>query len=310
MSGSNAAKVAGDDPLKKLAELADRVPKLPELSDLTEKLDEGLARATNRIAQALPSFPAGTLGALALGFPHAHPAHPPFIPLPPLGPVLFGASANVLIGGMPALRSGAIGLSPTCCGTTPFFVVLTGSSKVFIGGERAVRMSDLTMHCQPPPRPESPAAPVSSVAAPVCQKAGKALPIGRALVKGAAAVSATAGTVGEAASTADALLTTADTSGDSAGGVIVTSLVNNAAGQLAQKLQDEVAAAMAQAMGKDPAAPSSGTPGMVLFGIPNVVIGGLPTPGASVRAGGFSRLLPGKLRRRLTGYAKLLSGAG
>src|SRR5262245_22584576 len=83
-------------------------------------LNEGFATATNAIAQALPSFPAATLGSLTLGVPHAHVAHPPSgpppvppTPLPPLGPILLGTSVQVLINGMPAARCGDMGLNPT-----------------------------------------------------------------------------------------------------------------------------------------------------------------------------------------------------
>jgi uncharacterized Zn-binding protein involved in type VI secretion len=280
VSPTKSAPEAQADPLRKLAELVKKVPRVSELPDLNEKLEEGLALATSRLALALPSFPAATLGALALGLPHAHPTHPPFIPLPPLGPLILGASVNVLIGGLPAMRSGALGLSPTCCGMTPFYVVQTGSSKVFIGGERAVRMSDLTMHCQPPPAAAAPAAPPVS-AAPPAPAGGQA---GRVLGAAAGAVE-----------------TAAQSSPD---------LVTNLASQAAQKLQDELEAAMEQAMGKDPAVPASGTPGMLLLGVPNVLIGGIPTPGCSVDISGLVRILPGKLLRRLTGYGRFLSGAG
>src|SRR5690606_9279658 len=89
------------------------------------------------------------------GMPHAH-THPPSlippappVPLPSLGSITLGCSVQVLIGGMPAARAGSIGLAPTCGGFIPMFNVLTGSSKVFIGGQRAARMTDISQACTP-----------------------------------------------------------------------------------------------------------------------------------------------------------------
>lgn len=283
--------VPAKSPMKKLAELAGKVPAVPNLGTLTSKLDEGFAKATNSIAQALPSFPAGVLGSLALGLPHSHP-HPPFIPLPPLGPVILGFSVNVLIGGVPAARSGALGISPTCCGFTPFFEVFTGSSKVFISGERAVRMTDITFHCKPTPSP-------TNVAGTVCGTMGKILNGAGAAYRAASAVSGAAQTVAQLANTADDLVTAATTDNAALRDAIVESVAMDLVGMIAQKIQDAIRNAMAQVMGKDPPIPPSGTPGMILLGVPNVLIGGFPMPSWSAIASGLMKMLPGKLRNRI-----------
>jgi uncharacterized Zn-binding protein involved in type VI secretion len=121
-------------------------------------VNEGFAKSTDFIADALPSFPAAVLGSIAIGMPHAHFAHPPSlappappIPFPPIGPVLFGTCVQVLINGLPAARCGDLGITPTCFGLPPIFEVFTGSSKVFIGGARAARSLDITYHCKPIP---------------------------------------------------------------------------------------------------------------------------------------------------------------
>ena len=121
-------------------------------------LNEGFATATNFISEALPSFPAATLGSIAMGLPHAHSLHPPSlcppappIPFIPIGPILFGTCVQVLINGLPAARCGDLGITPTCFGLPPIYEVFTGSSKVFIGGSRAARMIDITYHCKPIP---------------------------------------------------------------------------------------------------------------------------------------------------------------
>lgn len=280
-------------PLKKLAELASKVPKVPNLGDLTSKLDEKFATATNAISQALPSFPAGILGSLALGLPHSHP-HPPFIPLPPLGPVILGFSVNVLIGGMPAARSGALGVSPTCCGFTPFFEVFTGSSKVFISGERAVRMTDITFHCKPTPSP--PGGTICGTMGKILNGAGKAY---RAASKVSNAVQKVQSTATQADQLIDNITTVATTDNGALRGAIVESMAMDVVGMIAQKVQDTIKDAMAKAMGKDPPIPPTGTPGMILLGVPTVLIGGFPMPSWSAIASGLMRMLPGKLRNRL-----------
>ncbi len=302
MSAAAAAPQPPASPLKKLAELAGKVPKMPNLGALTSKLDEGFANATNFIADALPSFPAGILGSLALGLPHSHP-HPPFIPLPPLGPVVLGFSVNVLLGGMPAARSGAMGVSPTCCRFTPFYEVYTGSSNVFINGERAVRMTDITFHCKPTPSPPG---------GTICGTMGKILNGAGAAFRAASAVSNTAQQVESAANKVDEIisdLTVAATIDNEAeSDAIIESVVMDLVGMIAQKAQDALRDVMAKAMGKDPPIPATGTPGMIMLGVPNVLIGGFPMPSWSAIASGLMRMLPGNLRNRINRIQNAFNG--
>lgn len=92
---------------------------------------------------------------LHVGIPHAH-SHPPSlvppappIPLPSLGSLMLSGAVTVSICGTPAARAGDVGLAPTCVSYAPVFMIATGSSSVFIGGGRAARLGDLTIHCNP-----------------------------------------------------------------------------------------------------------------------------------------------------------------
>lgn len=259
-------------PHNALHTLSETIGKVTSLaSKPTELLNEGFAKATNFIAQALPSFPAATLGSLALGMPHAHPSHPPFIPLPPFGAILFGTSVQVLIGGLPAARCGDIGISPTCCGITPFFEVFTGSSKVFIGGDRAARMLDITMHCKPVPPAGAAKRGIRAALSKALQVAGQV-----------AQVSAIAG---------DAVAAVEADSSAMAGALAMRSAM--AAAQMAS---DAIAMAMGAMMGKDPAAPP-GSLGAILLGMPSVLIGGFPMPTWMNVAKGLMKLVKGLKRK-------------
>lgn len=262
--------------LHTLSETIGKVVSLPMKP--VEMLNEGFAKATNFIAQALPSFPAATLGSLAVGMPHAHPAHPPFIPLPPVGAVLFGTSMQVLIGGLPAARCGDIGISPTCCGITPFFEVFTGSSKVFIGGDRAARMLDITMHCKPVPPMGAAKRGIRAALSKALKVAGQATMVAGQVAQ----ASAIAGDIVESAE--------ADSSAMSA------ALGMRAGMAAAQMAADIIAMVMGTLMGKDPAVPP-GSLGAILLGVPNVLIGGFPMPSWMAVAQGLMKLVKG-LRRR------------
>ncbi len=119
-------------------------------------LDTGFAMLTAPLAALMPGFPAATLLMPHLGPPHGH-AHPPSlippnpvpVPLPSIGQVMLAGCVSVLIGGIPAARAGDLGLAPLCFGLSPAFEIYTGSSNTWIGGSRAARMSDITMHCNP-----------------------------------------------------------------------------------------------------------------------------------------------------------------
>ncbi|MFY0540402.1 PAAR domain-containing protein [Nannocystis pusilla] len=116
-----------------------------------DAINEKFAKWTAGLAQVWPEFPAATIGSLAVGLPHAHPPLVP-LPLPVIGAVALGCCVSVLINGLPAARVGDVGINPTCLGVPlPGFEIFTGSSKVFIGGARAARQFDVTMHCWPAP---------------------------------------------------------------------------------------------------------------------------------------------------------------
>jgi uncharacterized Zn-binding protein involved in type VI secretion len=264
---------------------------------VTDLLNEGFARATNGIAQALPCFPAATLTSVAIGAPHAHNLHPPSgpnpapvpapIPLPPIGPIMFGTCVSVLINGKPAARCGDLGIGPTCCGLPPIYEVFTGSSKVFIGGGRAARMLDVTYHCKPVP----PAGAAARGAAAALQTAMKA-----ALIAGMAAqVASIAGDAIEA--------------GNPANSPAMQAAMGMSAGvAAAQMANDLVALAMGALMGKDPCVPP-GTLGAILLNTsPNVQIGGFPMPSWMTIAKGLLKLVKGLRGRGEGGGGKIDSG--
>ena len=120
-----------------------------------ELLDTGFAVVTADVAALMPGMPAATLGGLASDVvPHGH-LHPPSlvppatvpVPIPAIGATAASGCVSVLIGYLPALRAGDMGLSPTCGGLAPIFDIWTGSSNTFIGGSRAARALDVTRHC-------------------------------------------------------------------------------------------------------------------------------------------------------------------
>lgn len=120
-----------------------------------DAMDMGFAALTAPLAAMFPSLPSAPMGSIYIGVPHTH-AHPPSlippappVPLPSFGPIMLGNSVQVLIQGMPAGRAGDKGIAPTCCGFTPFFDIVLGSSNVFIGGKRAARIGDMCQACVP-----------------------------------------------------------------------------------------------------------------------------------------------------------------
>lgn len=251
-------------------------------------LNTGFATATNSIAQVLPSFPAATLGMPALGLPHAHVAHPPSGPPPipptpmiPFGPIALGTSVQVLINGMPAARCGDIGFNPTCCGLPPLYEIFTGSSKVFIGGARAARMLDITFHCKPTPSADTRSAAASARTA--MQTAMQAGMMAMKVAGTVAQVAAIAGDTVEAVKTDDAAMSAA--------------LGMNAAMMAAQMAADMAARALSAAMGKDPCVPP-GSMGTIIFGAPNVLIGGFPMPSWMAIARGLVKCVKGLRSRR------------
>lgn len=273
----DAAAVAGDTAhiIQGIAGAVTGVLSLP-----MELANTGLALAAAIVPY--PSFPAVTMGGLYVGVPHAH-SHPPSlippappVPLPSLGSISLGTSVQVLIGGMPAARAGSIGMAPTCGGLIPMFNVFLGSSKVFIGGQRAARMMDVCNACTPP----------------LCSGVAAASAALKAL-ETAGQVAAAAGIVGDAFDAAAA------PSADEAAASAIS------AGMAALQLAADAAASAAELMlGKDPALPP-GLPGMLTLGMPNVLIGGLPIPNTADIA---HRILK-RLRRRRPRLAQALANA-
>jgi len=236
------------NPVKKVSDVASGVMGMINLP--LDLINTGFAVATNAISQALPSFPAATMGALYVGLPHSH-AHPPSlippappVPLPSLGPVMLGTCITVLIGGMPTARAGDVGFAPTCCGFYPVFEIVTGSSKVFIGGSRAARMLDLCKACQPSSGPASMIDNALTV-------------IGPAL-----------GLLGAASDAVDAV--------QASDAAMASAMALSASMKAAQAAADAAAAAIKAAMGSDPA--TSPASGMMSIGVPTVLVGGFPMP--------------------------------
>jgi uncharacterized Zn-binding protein involved in type VI secretion len=251
-----------------------------------DAFNTGFAKATNVIAKALPSFPAATMGSLVIGIPHAHPAHPPGVPipvpLPAIGPIIAGCSVQVLVGGKPAARSGDIILNPTCCGLPPFGEVKTGSSNVFIGGARAARITDISMHCTPVPGGAG-----ARAAAGAARTAMNVAMKGMMIAGMAAQGLSIAGDAIESVESDNSAMSSA--------------LGLSASMMAAQMAADVAAMAMAAAMGKDPCLPPTGTPGVVTVpGATNVVIGGFPMPSLMDIAKGLGKVCRG-LRRRPRG---------
>jgi uncharacterized Zn-binding protein involved in type VI secretion len=190
-----------------------------------------------------------------------------------IGPIVLGCSVQVLINYLPAARVGDIGFSPTCGGFFPMFEIFTGSSKVFIGGMRAARMLDTTMHCWPAKewmaRGAVKALVVSAKAAMLATLA-------------AGTTAQVAGIVGESWEAAEV---------DNAAMAEASAL---AAGMgAAQLAADAAAMAAGTMMGKDPCI---GSPlGAIMIGHPNVLIGGFPMPSGLQIAG---RILEGAKGRR------------
>jgi len=296
----------------------------------TQFLDNAFARATNSISQALPSFPVATVGSLVIGMPHTH-THPPSlippappIPLPAIGTVLTGCM-SVLIGGMPAARSGDFGLAPTCGSFSPVFEIFTGSSKVFIGGARAARILDMTRQCGPPPAPAGAAAAMTKMqkAMAAAQKvAGGLGKVSKAMgVAGAAlkVIDSRAAAAAAAQAAADAEQAAADAAADAADEAAaaaaeaqseaVAAAAEAAAAAIAAAMMgadlamDAAKSAMAKMAGKDPGGPPC-TGMITLPGSVNVLIGGFPMPSWSDVAKGLKKLMAALARGRRGGAAR------
>jgi uncharacterized Zn-binding protein involved in type VI secretion len=234
-------------------------------------VNTGLAALTAPLAAAMPALPAATLTALSVGIPHPH-SHPPSlippappIPLPSIGTVLLSGCISVLIGGIPAARCGDVGIVVTCGSLMPPMQIFLGSSNVFIGGKRAARMTDMTIHCMP---------------------AAKGAPTTIGAVLKASAVGAAAGGLGALAAA-------------SAGNAM------QAAMMAAQQAADIAAEAMKALLGKDPGLVPDvgmvmiGNPTVLIGGFPlpdaSVVLEGLQKLAKALSNGIRGGLSQGKL---------------
>jgi uncharacterized Zn-binding protein involved in type VI secretion len=252
--------------VRKVSGAIDAVKELPEKM-YTNLVETGVAVTTNAIAALLPAFPAAQLGSLYVGAPHAH-AHPPSlippappVPLPSMGAITLGTCIRVLVGGMPAARVGDLGMAPTCGGLAPFFTVFLGSSKVFIGGSRAARLTDMCTVCSPG-KPRTPMGALAIMLSVYDLEQG---------LEGAAETAASDAVGAAAMASAQALA---------------------AAMTAAQTAADAVAAALSAMMGSDPAIPPK-LPGFVMMGAPTVLIAGLPVPATDA----IAKWLKNKLKR-------------
>jgi uncharacterized Zn-binding protein involved in type VI secretion len=262
--------------------------------------DEKMSELVSGLAAAMGPFPAATLTNIALGIPHAHVKHPPSgpppippIPLPPLGPIMLGTNLTVLINNKPTARCGDYGLNPTCCGVVPplaaLYEIVTGSSSVYIGGSRVARSGiDITMHCfkMPAPKMSIKLGKLAGIASKVGKAAGAAGKVAGAVGR----VAGIAGTVAQASAIASSFAE-AEANDDAAmAGAIGLSVAMMAA----QAAADAAACAMTKTIGTDqPEIPPVGTPGMILMGSPNVMIGGFPLPSFSAIAQGLLKRVKG-----------------
>jgi uncharacterized Zn-binding protein involved in type VI secretion len=233
-------------------------------------LNVGFANLTAPLAAIFPLLPASPILTPFLGIPHVH-THPPAMPapLPGGGMVTTGVCVKVLLSGLPAARVGDYGLNLLCGSTTPVFEIFTGSSNVFIGGKRAARLTDITVSCMP-----SIAAAVAGKLAGVLGKAAGALakiaPAAEKIATGLAAVGVAGMLVGGATGVA-ADIEEAKVEDDAA----MKAAKGLAAAMDAAQLASDIAAmALGLLMGKDPGAPPC--IGALLFGVPNILIGGFP----------------------------------
>lgn len=284
-----------------------------------ELLNTGVAALTNPISAMLPAFPAAHLSSFYLGIPHGH-LHPPSltppvptpIPLPTMGVITLGTSLGVLVGGMPAARAGDLGLAPTCGGLAPFFTVFLGSSKVFFGGTRAARQTDLCTACTPS------TAGAMRNAAKAMQVSSKAAALGK-MAQGALDGLDKLGKVVKAAGIANSLSEaySADQAADAAPSpedaqeqaALAAANALNAGMALGQIAADAIATALSATMGTDPAVPP-GMTGFVVEGASNVLVGGMPMPNIPDPAQWLLKKLAAKAPPKLPKKGAAAGGGG
>jgi uncharacterized Zn-binding protein involved in type VI secretion len=210
---------------------------------------------------------------------------------------MFGVNVTVLINNKPVARCGDYGLNPTCCGVVPplsaLYEITTGSSNVYIGGSRAARANiDITMHCFHVPSPNVPVkfGKFAGAANKVRKVAGKVMAAAGKVVAVVGTVSAAAGAVAQATDIVTSF-TEAEANDDAAQAEAIGLSV---AMMAAQAAADAASAAMTKQLGTDqPFIPPVGTPGMILDGSPNVLIGGCPLPSFSAIAQGLLKRIKG-----------------
>src|SRR5262245_6791653 len=263
-------------------------------------LNLGAAKLTNALANAVSRCPAVRLFRdMVLAWPHSHPHPPTFgFPLPSIGPVICAGAVNVLINGLPAVRSGDVGFGVWCGGYYPLFEVFTGSSNVFIGGARATRQFiDFTKHCLPgiPGFKGVKGAKKGFKGLSKLDKAMMALPVAMGALGMAAALGDSMG-YQEMADSAESESDAKEAAAKSAAAGIEATMAG------LQVAADMAAMALSIGMGKDPGFTPLNCWGKFITGSLNVRIGGLPIPGWDVMLRGLGKLL----KRRALKIAKRL----
>ncbi len=285
------------NPARSVADLGGSI--MSALQMPMDLMNAGVAEATNFLSDMWPKFPVAHFGSLYVGLPHGH-AHPPSfgIPLPSIGIVLLGTYLKVLVGGLPAARADDLGIAPTCCGLAPFFEIKLGSSKVFIGGARAARVTDLCLPCTVDPMKGLDLMQIAGMALQVVNIAAditdavndSGAPKGDQAQPQATQDDSTASAAPENAVTAlkessaslSAQIAAAQPDSDDGAGEagpdsnLAGAHALSAAMDAAQLAADAAAMAVRMMMGTDPAVPP--LPGFLVTGVPNVVVAGIPLP--------------------------------
>jgi uncharacterized Zn-binding protein involved in type VI secretion len=302
----------GSDPIQSLAEITAEMdsalgmaadPGAALANYLGGAADKAMDSLVSGLAAKIDPRPAATMGSTALGAPHAHTKHPPSgpnpipvpvpIPFPPLGPVMVGLCVTVLVNGKPTARCGDYGFNPSCCGIAPplsaMFQIVTGSSNVYIGGARAARANlDITAHCfnVPAPKITINAAKLAAVQSVVRNVTGAIGAVKRVV----GAVNNAVATINEVTQTVSDFVE-AVANDDAA---MAAAIAQDVALRAAQAAADKIAAKLTRQMGTDlPMLPPMGTPGLMLDGSPDVLIGGFPLPSFSAIAQGLMKRIAG-----------------
>src|SRR5262249_887131 len=223
---------------------------------------------------------------------HRHPANCGF-PLPSIGPVICAGAVNVLINGLPAVRSGDVGFGVWCGGYYPLFEVFTGSSNVFIGGARATRQFiDFTKHCLPGiPGPRGvEAAKIGFKGLSMFDKAMMSLPVAMGAL-GAPPARADQSSAQEMADSGESESDAKEAAAKSEAAGIEASMAG------LQMAADIAAMALSVGMGKDPGITPFTCWGNFIMGSHNVLIGGIPMPGWMSILRGLRKMLKRPARK-------------